>query len=155
MVLHVRRCCCAQARLVRHPCPTWSLRLHAAAIAAAIRNVSEAGRLYGHVRRALPCDSGTSSGHVGNGGGLMRLAGLYGKRFDWFCGLDQGIVRMEQLRAAARAGVHWTTAVWALSRDLGCGRSCTQQGAAWACRWLTAVLAIVWTAAVSVVMWRE
>ncbi|PNH10151.1 hypothetical protein TSOC_003167 [Tetrabaena socialis] len=60
LLLELVRHCANRARLARHPCPTWRLRLRAALLAALLRNTSEAGRLYGHVRRAFGRGGGGS-----------------------------------------------------------------------------------------------
>lgn len=67
-----------------HPECTGLTRLGACVEAFACKTVSEAGRLWGHVRRG-------------------RIANI-GRRFDWFLGTDSAVVAGEQLAAAARAG---------------------------------------------------
>ncbi|KXZ46233.1 hypothetical protein GPECTOR_45g103 [Gonium pectorale] len=162
-----------RARLARHPCPSWSLRLRAAVIAAAVRNVSEAGRLYGHVTRAMSYPGAIAAGVTADGagagggeggaqqqgGGVRRILSLYGKRFDWFCGLDRSIVRMEQLRAAVRCAVHVSAGAWAAAAALAATAPPPPAGllrdGATLRRPLAAAFATVFIAACAVVTWRE
>ncbi|KAI7842503.1 hypothetical protein COHA_003857 [Chlorella ohadii] len=74
--------CCSPAQRAQHPCrPDW-LRPLAAAEACLISAVSEAGRAWGQMER----------GH------WWRLCAS----FDWFAGLDAGVVHREQAWAALR-----------------------------------------------------
>jgi hypothetical protein len=74
------------SRRARCPCAWW-LRPAAACEAWAIKVASEAGRL---------------AGHLGRRGRLVGGWLLVGRRFDWFCGMDPGVVRAERWRAALR-----------------------------------------------------
>ncbi|GAB4813173.1 hypothetical protein N2152v2_000219 [Parachlorella kessleri] len=82
--------CMWPPRVHQHPCNP-RLRPVAAAEACLIKACSEAGRLWGHLAR-------------GRWGNLCRS-------FDWFCGLDPGVLAREQLWAAGRCALLCTTAL--------------------------------------------
>lgn len=88
-------CPLLQQRRSQHPC-VWWLRPLAACEASLIKSISEAGRIWGHARRG-------------------RLSANVCRRWDWFCGLQPGVVRAEQRRALLRCAVLLAAAVLAAS----------------------------------------
>jgi hypothetical protein len=92
--------CCSflQERLAQHPTTgPWWFRLAVAAEAYCIATFSELGRLAGHWQRH------SSKGVVM---AAWKVVQLMGQRFDWFCGMEPGVVIKEQRHAAAAFCVH-------------------------------------------------
>lgn len=89
-----------QKRVARHPCSSRWLRAAASAEASLIKTWSECGRLWGLIRRG-------------------EMAQGFLRRFDWFCGLDAGIVVGEQRWAAWRCLVCTAIAVVAAAAVVG------------------------------------
>lgn len=97
--------------MAKFPGQTAWRRPLAAAESNAIKTASELGRLWGHWARA-------------GMGAVVRNAG---RRFDWFCGAEPGVVASERLRALLCCGGY------ACAVLLACGRlgAAAVAGCAW------------------------